>query len=131
MLHAFTRSFSQLVHDNQFSMLGIALLAEMARIQAIVAPIAHRPLPLSEVVNHHLDRLASQSKELEDVGRPIQRLRSPSPEPDFAAQEPISMPEVSSHHTTHRTALRSMPTSKHKACSKPQNVIDQLFQALT
>lgn len=130
-----TRSFSQVVPDSHFSVLGIALLAETARIHAIIDPI-HGLVKTSENVSEAQGAVRtgrvpiSGLKEMEDVGRLVQRPALSSLLSDSTAQGGALLPDVPLSQRTDRTVIRSPATAEQKRLRKTPKTIDELFRAL-
>ncbi|KAI4238887.1 MAG: hypothetical protein LQ349_000800 [Xanthoria aureola] len=128
------RSFSQVVPDSQFSVLGIALLAETARIHAIIDPIDDL-LKISENVDEAQGTLRASRippsglKELEEVGHSVQRPASSSPLAQSAARGALFVPDAPLSQSTDRTVIRSLATAEHKRLREPKS-IDELFRAV-
>ncbi|KAI4229295.1 MAG: hypothetical protein L6R36_000947 [Xanthoria steineri] len=129
-----TRSFSQVVPDSQFSVLGVALLAETARIHAIIDPI-NDLLKISEAVGEGQGALgasripSSGLKELEEVGHSVQRPASSSQLSQSAAQGASFVPDAPLSQSTDRTVTRGQATAEHKRRRKPKS-IEELFRAV-
>lgn len=130
-----TRSFSQVVPGSQFSVLGIALLAETARIHAIIDPI-HGPVKTSETESEAQGPVRSSRippsgrKEMEDVGRLVQRPALSSLLSNSTAQGGAFPTDVPLSQRTERTVIRSLATAERKRLRKTPKTIDELFRAL-
>ncbi|KAL8914116.1 MAG: hypothetical protein Q9171_001232 [Xanthocarpia ochracea] len=123
------KSFSQIVSDSQFSVLGIALLAETARIQALLDPIQDSMKLPEHVIEGQKDLRTNPvqqpgPKEWEDVGRLVQRPASSTATPDLIAED------MSLNQATDRTAMRKITTAEDKRLRKPRKTIEELFRTL-
>ncbi|KAL8923401.1 MAG: hypothetical protein Q9172_003150 [Xanthocarpia lactea] len=117
------------VEDDAFSVLGIALLAETARIQALIDPIQD-PMKLPEHASEAQGNprtnqsRPSGPKEWEDVGRLVQRPASSTATPDLIAED------VSLNQATDHTTMRKIATAEDKQLRKPRKTIEELFRTL-
>ncbi|KAL8674623.1 MAG: hypothetical protein Q9168_000998 [Polycauliona sp. 1 TL-2023] len=126
------RSFNQVVSDGQFSVLGVALLAETARIHATIVPVADlvrtyesRTEPQGALRTSPLP--PSEAKEVEDVGRLVQR---PPLLSNFITQQIPSPRHVPLSQETNCPVIRSLATSEHEKPGKSPKTIQELFRAL-
>ncbi|KAI9835306.1 MAG: hypothetical protein M1819_002450 [Sarea resinae] len=133
------RAFSTLVADNQFSVLGLVLLANLARVNSIVSGLRDEPKPAS--IHEDLDIG-------EDVGELISRDGASSPGPqtpvgDIVATEPDTQQlkrkadgQEGDDQAANNGVLESSKKAKHplkpakKKRKKHTNPIDDIFSGL-
>lgn len=108
------RSFSQVVVDGQFAVLGITLLAELSRIRAQLE---------SKTV------LAVEGLASEDIGCPVQRL-VPSPSSRTSNEHRSSLQTITVSHVPNPPPPRRVVESGHKRSETASNAIDRIFGAL-
>ena len=129
------RSFSRVVPDSQFSVLGIVLLAETARIKAII-DLDSNPVKVSDDLNEAQGVMSTSHlpptglKRLEDVGRLVQRPASSSQLSNPTTPKASLPSDVPLSQTTDRPVFRSLSTAEHKRPGKSPKTIDELFRAL-
>lgn len=112
-------AFSTVVADNQFSTLGIVLLAALARLAKITG-ISHdmkRPAAIKAKNDYPVAR--------EDLGQRVQRL-----------DDSLSRPTQTSHSGDNQASIPKKPKEKNRSTSKvgkskkKKNAIDDLFSGL-
>lgn len=119
-------AFSTVVTDNQFSTLGIVLLAALARLSKVTG-ISHQ-LKMQPVTR---SKIAPVKKDREDLGERIRRIDNTPVTPVKISQSDFKVPKASkvSEKPTERPTddAVSKSTSKKK---KKKNAIDDLFSGL-
>lgn len=117
------RSLSQLIADNQFAVLGVSLLAELAKLDSLFDPIT--PYVSSNIGRNDALHLTTRLRESEDTGNPVQRNL-----PTFAVTEHVveqrTLSEVSGGVTFSTSSTTKIRQTQSKANST--STIDQIFQ---
>lgn len=125
------RSFSQVVADSQFSVLGVTFLAELAKVRAVVDSMTGAEPVVAgrrNIVEDAHDWL--KFEELEDLGRPIERHVSPPGAQKPFPQDLVPKGGAQMDHSTGRSGARSAAITKHQRPKKGLSAIDQLFSTL-
>lgn len=118
------RSFRQSLHDSQFAVLGLTLLAELASIETHVRRIIASG-PMAEDRSDAVVVLdaTSTSEISEDVGRPVERPSSP----------PLPSNSHSEYCSSRQVAPRTRNASRilyHTTATIAPNAIDRIFVML-
>lgn len=126
------RSFSQVIADGQFAVLGVTLLAEVANIQTILKSISEAEDMVGGQNNEVVDSQSiSVSNEWEDMGHLLQRPLSPSTPSDPSGQyhaRGCRAPEIRSER---QKSISSTVKSRHKQSNVAlDSTIDQIFGLL-
>lgn len=135
------RPFSQIIQDNQYSSLGLILVAELAKTRRVLCTLAVKDHVLNSsfpVQDLNAAEVEADSLDMvEDKGEPIARVRLNAGTADLQAQrhglldyeqrftaEDVTFPAAEPPHT-------SRPTFSEKSKRrKASDAIDQLFRGL-